>query len=192
MNHPYIEVTGRVLTFSKDTIARNPGLPEIFGAGGGAEKELRSLPVRRDSGNTSQVSDGQVATCNNPSQQPSNARPARPSRIQQHSNPKLNQLEREALEWLKGDYQEDYYLRPHAMRLELANGCLYTPDIIGQPTPHNQYECTIRAWEVKGKHAWDDSIVKLKVAAREWPSIRFTLIWREGKHGPWLEQEVLP
>jgi len=126
-------------------------------------------------------------------------RPACPSRrIQQHSKSKLTQLEQQALEWLKRGYQTDYYLRPHAIRFELANGCLYTPDIIGQPTPYlpepTQYttERKMRAWEVKGKQAWDDSIVKLKVAAREWPSIRFTLIWREGKHGPWLEQEVLP
>jgi hypothetical protein len=186
--HTDIVVTGRVMTYSKDTIARNP---EIFGAGGGAEKELRSLPIRRDGGNTGQVSDGQVTACNNPIQQSSNARPARPSRIRQHVKPKLNQTERDALEWLKRDYQMAYDLRPHAIRLELANGCLYTPDIIGSPTAHNP-DPYIRAWEVKGKHAWDDSIVKLKVAAREWPSIRFTLLWRERKHGPWLEQEVLP
>jgi hypothetical protein len=112
------------------------------------------------------------------------------TRIQQHVKPKLNQTERDALAWLKAGNAPGYDLRPHAIRLELANGCLYTPDIIGVNISFPTLR--LRAWEVKGKHAWDDSIVKLKVAAREWPQIWFALIWRDEKHSPWLEQEVLP
>jgi hypothetical protein len=48
----------------------------------------------------------------------------------------------------------------------------------------------LRAWEVKGPHSWDDSIVKLKVAAHEWRAIRFVLIWKE--NGRWQQQEILP
>jgi hypothetical protein len=112
-------------------------------------------------------------------------------RIQQAINPKLNKLEQAALAYLKVDFGTAYDFRPHAIRMQLANGCNYTPDIIGQPiSPYNP-DSRLRAWEVKGKYVWDDSIVKLKVAAHEWPSIKFTLIWREGKFGAWQQQEVL-
>ena len=164
MHQSDIKVTGRVLTMSKSTLARNPNL----GSGGSSAAATQSAELASPSGHSD--------------------RPARPHRIQQHSKPKLTQLERDALAWLKAGNAPGYDLRPHALRLELANGCVYTPDIIGEDGTGDG----LRAWEVKGKQAWDDSIVKLKVAAREWPSIRFTLIWREGKRGLWQTQEVLP
>lgn len=107
-------------------------------------------------------------------------------RIRQNPKSKLNQTEARALAWLKDTFPS-FAFKDHALRLELANGCQYTPDLIR--LPETPWLC-LYAYEVKGKHAWDDSIVKLKVAAREWPGIRFYLLWEEA--GCWQSQEVLP
>lgn len=152
--------------------------PQVFAAGGSAVK-LAPAPAL------------QAADCKRPSAQSdaSIERPAR--RIRQSAKPKLNQTEQAALEWLKRTTVY-FDLRPHALTLELANGCKYTPDIIGTNPFTSPEGRTIYAWEVKGKHAWDDAIVKLKVAARDWPMIHFRLIWREDKAAPFQCQEILP
>lgn len=107
-------------------------------------------------------------------------------RIRQRSKPRLNQTERDALAWLKARLPAIQF-EAHALTLELANGCLYSPDIVGKgPTDE-----PLRVYEVKGKMAWDDAIVKLKVAARAWPMFRFWLIWRNLRTDPWQWQPVL-
>lgn len=110
-------------------------------------------------------------------------------RIRQRSSDGMNKLEREALEYLR--YMDrlartGFRFRTHALTLLLANGCRYTVDI----TAFGGKRGEIHAWEVKGKHSWDDAIVKLKVAAHEWPSISFYLMWKE--NGQWQTQQVLP
>lgn len=108
-------------------------------------------------------------------------------RIRQATKPMLNKLEQEAMDWLNGDVYINWTLQPHAMTLYLANGCKYTVDIAGcDPDKRPRIVC----WEVKGPKVWDDSIVKLKVAAHEFPNLEFHLIWKE--NGKWLEQVVLP
>jgi len=75
-----------------------------------------------------------------------------------------------------------------AINLEIANGCRYRPDawtvrwyvLNGEPVLS-----VLEAYEVKGPHAWDDSIVKLKVAARSFPWIKFFLATRKGRFGEW-------
>jgi hypothetical protein len=113
-----------------------------------------------------------------------NSSPLEPRRIRQRTKTTLTKTEAAALEYVRLMWPEWSFM-PHALRLELANGCLYTPDLVGRHLTD-----PIRVFEVKGKHAWDDSIVKLKVAARDWAAIHFWIIWREGAH--WRTQRVEP
>lgn len=71
-----------------------------------------------------------------------------------------------------------------AITLKLANGLRYTPDW-AIPTERLFIE-------VKGPHAWDDSIAKLKSAAHEHPWATFWLVWRNKETGAWKTQVVLP
>lgn len=108
---------------------------------------------------------------------------ANPKRIRQRTKPRLNKLETQWLNELTTRYPGDR-IRAQAIRFELANGVMYTPDI----TRSND---RFKAYEVKGPHAWDDAIVKLKVAARSYPEIDWVLVGKD-KHGQWQEQKVLP
>lgn len=101
-------------------------------------------------------------------------------RIRQAKRFGPNKLEREAMEWLRHKYF-DSCLRFHALALNLANGVRYTPDIVGCDP--------LSFWEVKGPKMWDDAVVKLKVAARQWPSAYIYLLYKEGPN--WVEQRVL-
>lgn len=111
---------------------------------------------------------------------PRNEKPKK--RIRQ-SEPKMNQLEAEFWRYMASrfDYQRLY----GTVKLRLANGCWYCPDFI-RITPELKW----LAYEVKGPHSWEDSIVKLKVAATAYPYIEFRLVWKDG--GRWQEQVVLP
>jgi len=73
---------------------------------------------------------------------------------------------------------------PQAITLKLANGLRYTPD---WAIPSERLFV-----EVKGKHAWDDSIAKLKSAAHEHPWATFWLVWRDEHTGAWQTQVILP
>lgn len=151
MNQPELKVTGRVLTLSASTLARNPNL--------GASDAEPHPPC----------TGGSIA------------RP--PSRIRQSSKPISNVLETEfgillrtrrplATIWEKG------------LCFRLANGCVYWPD----------WACfgggVLECHEVKGKKAWDDSIVKLKVAAATYPQFEWYL--QDKPDGQWREYRVLP
>ena len=60
--------------------------------------------------------------------------------------------------------------------LELAPRTTYSPDFRVQlPDDATEY------YEIKGGHTWEDSIVKLKVAAALYPQCRFYLCKRQGK-----------
>lgn len=72
-----------------------------------------------------------------------------------------------------------------AIYLEIANGCMYRTDWLVE-VEGGRYEIH----EVKGGKVWDDSIVKLKVAARLYPG--FTFYIAQYKSGEWIVQKVLP
>lgn len=78
-----------------------------------------------------------------------------------------------------------------AINLEVANGCRYRPDAWTIIAVGNE-AVQLNAWEVKGPRAWDDSIVKLKVAARAYPWITFRLVTRPGRLGPWKIVKIEP
>lgn len=98
----------------------------------------------------------------------------------------MNRLETELYHKLEAVYA-DYDVRPQAIRLQLANGVTYTPDFV---LIHKHGNTPIEFHECKGKHAWDDSLVKLKVAAREWHYFVFKLWWKVD--GEWQTQIILP
>jgi len=111
-------------------------------------------------------------------------------RIRQKNGPKLNKTESAFMDHLRF-YFEPKYIYAQAITLQLANGLRYTPDFVvmghgakSDLPPH--------CFEVKGPHAWEDSLVKLKVAARTYPFFKFTLAWRKGRAEPWQTQDVKP
>lgn len=77
-------------------------------------------------------------------------------------------------------------VEPKGIVLRLADGCKFNPDIAVKSTKG------VLLFEVKGAHAWDDSIVKVKTAARQWGwcGFRFFLVGKKGKTGPLTAQEV--
>lgn len=95
---------------------------------------------------------------------------------------RLNKLETRYLEWLRA--QGDHWIGIQCITLKLAHDCRYTPDFWG-------FDLTgLRAIDVKGPHTWEDSLIKLRVAARMFPWIRFLLAKQEG--AIWRHQEVKP
>lgn len=119
------------------------------------------------------------------SEVPSLSAITKPKKRIRNARPKQSKLELEAFEWLKGTHPGyDLRLQPYGITLTLANGCKYTPDICGMaPTGH------VHFWEVKGRHVWEDAIVKIKVAAAFWPAFGFTLMWQDDG---WNFQDVYP
>lgn len=108
--------------------------------------------------------------------------PKTAKRIRQSSKPLMNGLEKDYLLQLICGIPPSK-IKAQAVTLKLANGLRYTPDFFAF------HDGKIMAWEVKGAFAYEDSIVKLKVAAVAWPEIQFTLAWKKG--GVWKEQRIL-
>jgi hypothetical protein len=88
------------------------------------------------------------------------------------------------------------WIEREPMALKLGNGVRYNPDfmvhtelVIHADGRHELPQLT--AYEVKG-HMRDDAAVKLKVAARLFPFIRFVLVWRDRRAGTWATQEIFP
>jgi hypothetical protein len=94
-----------------------------------------------------------------------------------------NKLEAAFRPWILGRHPEIFGLAFNGMTLTLASGLRYTPDYTGWIGEK------LVAWECKGPWATDDSIAKLKVAARIWPKIKFVLAWKE--NGAWAMQDIL-
>lgn len=95
---------------------------------------------------------------------------------------RLNKLETSYLSWLRA--QGDNWIGIQCITLKLAHDCRFTPDFWG-------FDKTgLRAIDVKGPHVWEDSLIKLRVAARMFPWIRFLIAKRDGM--VWNHQEVKP
>lgn len=84
----------------------------------------------------------------------------------------------------------DAWVTEQAITFRLANGLRYTPDNV----VFGGFTHRFSAYEVKGKRRkdsrWftDDSKVKIKVAARVFPWVRWAVVWKE--NGQWQEQVV--
>lgn len=120
---------------------------------------------------------------------------AAPKRIRQRTKPLMNKLEAAYFEVLKLKLlalPNATIIRAQAKTYVIANGMRYSPDfscsswpVAGEP---NRETC----WEVKGPHAFDGALDKLKMAATVWPEVRWILVWKEKGTGRWLEQIVRP
>ena len=105
------------------------------------------------------------------------------SRIRQNAKG-LNKTEQAFADYLSARYASQH-IHAQAVTLKLANGCRYTPDFL--VTAENE---AVHAYEVKG-FLRDDAAVKIKVAARLFRFITFSLVTK-GERGAWSIAEVLP
>ena len=96
---------------------------------------------------------------------------------------KLNKLERRWLAELR--LRNVACLGIQAVTLKLGDDCRYSPDFTG--IEHG----VLTAWETKGPFFRDDAKVKLKVAARAHPYIRFVLV-QYSKPCGWSETLIHP
>jgi len=110
--------------------------------------------------------------------------PQPPVRVRQDHRPLLNCLESEFLELLKREYT---IVIPQSLRFKLGNGVWYKPDFIAWPAWVNSQ---MKAFEVKGPHMFRGGIENLKVAAHQYPMIKWVLSWKED--GVWRHQEIMP
>lgn len=90
-------------------------------------------------------------------------------RLRQKRGPRENKTEAAFAAWLRAR-NADCQVEREGITLLLANGVRYTPDyaVISQ-------DGRVTLWEVKGPHAWEDSMIKLKVAATRFPRFEFWL-----------------
>jgi hypothetical protein len=83
--------------------------------------------------------------------------------------------------WRAGHLAEEP--RYEAITLRLGQSCRYTPDYLCRP-----HAGPPQLHEVKGKHVWEDGIVKLKTAATMFPFFEFYLAQK--KAGTWTVTRV--
>lgn len=95
---------------------------------------------------------------------------------------KLNQNEKKYLAWL--ETQGDIWIGVQCITLKLGHDLRYTPDFWALDRGG------LRAIDTKGAHTWEDSIVKIKIAARLFPWIRFVLAKKNGEI--WEHVDIKP
>lgn len=106
-------------------------------------------------------------------------------RLRQSSKPEMNKLESDYYTQVLLAFYKVEEVLVHDITFRLGNGVRYTPDFAvfdGQKPA---------CYELKGPMAWDDSIVKLKVAASKYKMFRWVLVWRDEAKA-WKTQEILP
>lgn len=107
-------------------------------------------------------------------------------RLRQDTKPLMNKLEQSFFNYLKAELCNEPTLRAQAKRYKIANGAWYKPDITANV---NGFET---AWECKGPKQMKNmarAMLTIKVAAAQWPDVRWKLVWKE--NGQWKQQEVL-
>lgn len=85
---------------------------------------------------------------------------------------KLNKTEKDYLEYLRR--MQPQWIGIQCITLKLGHDCRYTPDFWALD------ETGLRAIDTKGKHVWEDSLIKLRTAARMYPFIHFVKATRDG------------
>lgn len=102
--------------------------------------------------------------------------------------PRMNKTEASFFEILRRRYDpRDIF--PFGLTLELAYRCKYTPDFSVIQLGAGGY-CIVTCYEVKGAHVFEDSWIKLKVAARTFSNFKFVLA--QYKKGEWTETVISP
>lgn len=108
-----------------------------------------------------------------------------------------NKTEAEFERWLREEWRnKEACVTPQGVNLWLANGVRYCPDFVLAITRHRENGTPwieVHAYETKG-FMRDDAAVKIKVAAHQYPWIKFHLVTKRGKKdgGGWDIEEVLP
>lgn len=111
------------------------------------------------------------------------------ARLRQRTKPLLNGLETRFLNYMTPQLKQGETILSQAITLKLANGLRLTPDFtVVNRRP--DYGIGVAMWEVKGPFAYEDSLIKLKVAASLYPFFSWTLA--SYKDGAWQFQKILP
>lgn len=117
----------------------------------------------------------------------------RPKRRLRQDTKGPNKLELEFEEFLRGEWKDAVVLA-QAVTLKLGNGVRYTPDFVvviqnAKRVPAMQ----VLAFETKG-FMREDAAVKIKVAAHQYPWMKFNLVTKRRKKdgGGWSIEEVFP
>lgn len=97
----------------------------------------------------------------------------------------MNRWERAFMEKLQAESARPV-VRFEDVTLRLGHDCRYTPDLIA--VTQDGADWRVEAFEIKGFRR-DDAMVKLRVAAREYPWITFHLVER-AKGGEWKISEI--
>lgn len=101
----------------------------------------------------------------------------------------LNKTEKRWLEILRS--RGFAFVGIHTHTLKLAHDCRYTPDFFTVDSAnYSNADYGMVFWEVKGKHIWEDSLIKIRTAARIFPFYRFVLAqWKDNQ---WTEKVIRP
>lgn len=96
---------------------------------------------------------------------------------------RLNKTEKARLAYLRALGVPS--LRIQAITLLVAEDCRYTADFTYlDPDGRMVFN------DVKGKHTWEDSLIKIRNCAREFTEFRFIITHRDGC--AWIETEIKP
>ncbi len=115
------------------------------------------------------------------------------TRIRQSEKPLLNKLEQEWFDILSVQFPNYPRPRAQAKKYKIGNNAWYKPDITISQWPRENGPACETAFECKGPSQMkgvDRGILTIKVAAHQWPDVRFVLVWKDS--GRWHQQEVLP
>lgn len=104
-----------------------------------------------------------------------------PANLATTDEARLNKTEKRWLDYLRAERHE--WIGIQCFTLKIGDDCRYTPDLWTFDASR------LTAWEIKG-YMRDDALVKLKVAARMFPFIRFVIV--RSRAGQWLFEDVKP
>lgn len=159
---PDLKVTGRILSVSESTRRRNPAL---YGP--------PQAPAISQNGPTTGDSE--------PGHGSSAGKVPKPKKAPISPEDRLNKTEKDLLNRLRtGVYGKFDWIGIQCITLSVAWDCRYTPDFMTRAS-----DGEIRLWECKNRQVWEDSIIKLKTAARAYPF--WTFVKARRIDGVWTE-----
>lgn len=163
--------------------------PHLFGASGGVETRSQDAATSGSACNINprgRHDETEINRATPDSNAPGPLAPSidvsvRPSTDEQ----KLNKLEKSYLWYLRSLRVPQ--LRIQAITLKLADDTRYTADF----TYVDENGRMVFA-DTKGAHVWEDAIIKMRVAARQFTEFRFTIVTQVKRTGHFEVKEVKP
>jgi hypothetical protein len=97
----------------------------------------------------------------------------------------VNQLERDFAAYLAGRLIITYWLKPFILRI--GPNTTFEPDFMVFEPREDGID---RTWviDTKGPHCWEDSRIKIKIAAEKFPMWKFLIVTRP--QGVWKAKEI--